>query len=223
MTARLFTHTGPVVLALAVLAGGLTGCQEKQLKEEIVNLQTQLRLAEAEKVDLERDKIAAENENQRLKGDVATLQKQLDDQAKAPPPTAPKPDFGPGVEVSEDYRGTTVTLPNDILFDSGQTVLKAGSKATLDRIAAVIQRDYGGRIVRVEGHTDTDPIKKSPWKDNWELSCERALSVVRYLTGRGIDSKKIYAAGYGEHMPRDTNATAAGKARNRRVQIVITR
>ena len=73
----------------------------------------------------------------------------------------------------------------------------------------------------VVGHTDTDPIKKSKWKDNWELSAQRALSVLRYLVKRGITKEKIQAVGCGESQSIASNSTASGKARNRRVEIVV--
>ena len=222
MAARLLARGACVVMALAAVAGGLTGCNEEQLKEEIITLQTRLRLAEAEKTDLERDKLALAGENARLKSDLDDASRKLAEKP-APPPPGDKDKFGEGIEWQEDARGVTVTLPGTILFDSGKAVLKSSSAATLNRIAAVIQQDYPGRIVRVEGHTDSQPIKKSGWKDNWELSCERSLAVVRHLVGRGLGQKQVYAAGFGEFMPRDTNATAAGRARNRRVEIVITR
>lgn len=222
MATRLLRGNGWVVLVLAGIAVGLTGCNEEQLKQQIVSLETQLRLAEAEKADCQRERDVLASENEKLKGDLATAQDEL---AKKPKEVIVenKPDFGEGVEVSEDQRGIVVTLPDAILFDSGKTELKSTSKATLDRIAGVIQQDYSGRTIRVEGHTDSDPIRKSKWADNWQLSCERALAVGRYLVGRGIDKKRVYAAGFGDQVPRDTNATAAGKARNRRVEIVITR
>jgi len=85
----------------------------------------------------------------------------------------------------------------------------------------VLRSKYSGRHIDVVGHTDTDPIKKSPWKDNWELSAERALTVIRYLIQRGIPENQIRASGCGEARPIASNATAAGKARNRRVEIVV--
>jgi chemotaxis protein MotB len=73
----------------------------------------------------------------------------------------------------------------------------------------------------VVGHTDTDPIQKSSWKDNLELSAQRALSVARYLMEHGIPDKQLRAAGCGPARPVASNATAEGKARNRRVEIVV--
>ena len=84
-----------------------------------------------------------------------------------------------------------------------------------------IKRDYPGSTIRVQGHTDGDPIKKSGWKDNWELSCERALTVVRQLTKAGINPKNVCAAGFGRHRPVADNSSRAGKSRNRRVEIVV--
>ena len=70
-------------------------------------------------------------------------------------------------------------------------------------------------------HTDSDPIKKSKWKDNWELSAQRALSVLRYLVQRGTPEDRIRATGRGASQPIASNTTASGKAKNRRVEIVV--
>ncbi|RME41480.1 MAG: flagellar motor protein MotB, partial [Planctomycetota bacterium] len=69
------------------------------------------------------------------------------------------------------------------------------------------------------GHTDDTPIRKSGWKDNYELSAQRALAVVRYLGSKGIDFKRLIACACGEHRPRVPNRSAAERARNRRVEI----
>jgi len=115
----------------------------------------------------------------------------------------------------------TVTLPNTILFASGKAELKSARNRDLDTITSVLSSKYPGRKVDVVGHTDTDPIKKSGWKDNWELSAERALSVVRYLVKRGVPSSSVRACGCGSARPVGPNSSAAGKARNRRVEIVV--
>ncbi len=151
---------------------------------------------------------------------IEELQKKIAERKQSP---AEASGFGPGYDVSFDAStGTiTVTLPNTILFDSGKAVLKKTSSTELNHIASVLQSQYAGRQVDVVGHTDSQPIKKSQWKDNWELSSQRALSVTRYLVQQGITPEKIRAVGRGESQPIASNATPSGRARNRRVEIVV--
>lgn len=151
---------------------------------------------------------------------IEELQRQIAERSQTP---AEATGFGEGYDVAFDPRaGTiTVTLPNTILFDAGKANLKKGISTELDHIQSVLQSKYSGRQIDVVGHTDSDPIKKSPWKDNWELSAQRALSVVRYLLERGIPKDKIQAVGHGDSQPIASNATTSGKARNRRVEIIV--
>lgn len=131
--------------------------------------------------------------------------------------------FGEGLDVAFDERaGTiTVTLPNAILFSSGKETLKDATIAELKHVMTVINERYGDKQIEVVGHTDSDPIKKSKWKDNWQLSSERALSVLRYLVSNGISEERIVAVAAGESRPIASNGTESGKARNRRVEIVV--
>lgn len=151
---------------------------------------------------------------------IEELQRQIEQQRKTP---AEASGFGPGYDVAFDpAAGTiTVTLPNAILFDSGKETLKSATIAELDHIRSVLQQKYKDRQIDVVGHTDTDPIKKSKWKDNWELSAQRSLTVARYLIQRGISEDNIRAVGCGESRPIASNSTASGKAKNRRVEIVV--
>ena len=151
---------------------------------------------------------------------IEELQRQIEERAKTP---ADATGFGAGYDVAFDpSKGTiTVTLPNAILFDSGKAMLKKATSTELDHIRSVLRDKYSSKQIDVAGHTDTDPIKKSKWKDNWELSAQRALSVLRYLVKRGIPEDKIQAVGCGQSQPIASNSTASGKARNRRVEIVV--
>ncbi len=151
---------------------------------------------------------------------IEELQRQIAERNQSP---AEATGFGKGYDVAFDPQaGTiTVTLPNTILFDSGKAVLKKGNSTELDHILSVLQQKYPNKQIDVVGHTDTDPIKKSKWKDNWELSAQRSLSVVRYLIERGISKDNIRAVGCGESRPVASNSNASGKARNRRVEIVV--
>jgi chemotaxis protein MotB len=75
----------------------------------------------------------------------------------------------------------------------------------------------------VEGHTDNVPIASAQYPSNWELSTDRATTVVRYLITEGVNRARLGAVGYADLHPLDSNATAAGRARNRRVEIVLQR
>lgn len=151
---------------------------------------------------------------------IEELQRQIEQERKTP---ADASGFGEGYDVAFDpTKGTvTVTLENEILFDSGKATLKSATSAELDHIQSVLKQKYSGKPVDVVGHTDTDPIRKSSWKDNWELSAQRALTVTRYLIQRGVPEDKIRAVGCGESRPVASNSSAAGKQKNRRVEIVV--
>lgn len=125
------------------------------------------------------------------------------------------------VLLEQTARGLIITMANDILFDSGKAKLKKNAYSVLDKIAQVLNETVPERDIGVEGHTDTVPIKHSGWKSNWELSSARATNVLHYLIGKGVQPQRLSAIGYGEFKPIDTNDTKAGRARNRRVEIII--
>jgi chemotaxis protein MotB len=151
---------------------------------------------------------------------IAELQRQIEELGKSP---ADAGGFDPRYKVAFDPdAGTiTVTLDNKILFNSGKAKLKKATSAELDHIESVLESKYRGLPIDVVGHTDSDPIKRSGWRDNWQLSAERALAVVGYLIKRGIPDEQIRAVGCGPARPVASNSSAAGKAKNRRVEIVV--
>jgi chemotaxis protein MotB len=150
---------------------------------------------------------------------IEDLKKQVAERNKTPGEASGFGDYQVDLNAAE---GTiTVTLPETILFDSGKVALKSGAKGDLDHISSVLNEKYSGRLIDVIGHTDTDPIKKSNWKDNWELSAERALTVLRFLNSNGIPDSRLRAIGCGPGKPIAPNTNASGKARNRRVEIVV--
>jgi chemotaxis protein MotB len=166
-------------------------------------------------------------ENDALRSQNVELQQQLDAEraarAKAPPPAASTGfEQISGVDVSRGMHGeVNVGVPGDVLFASGSVDLRSSAKSTLNQIASVIKSKYPNQTIRVEGYTDSDPIKKSQWKDNLELSANRAMAVYRQLADQGIDPDRMYAAGFGATHFVAPNNTNAGKAKNRRVEIVV--
>lgn len=115
-----------------------------------------------------------------------------------------------------------VTLPGSMSFGAGKADLSPEARTTLGRLAAVLKRDLPQVRLRVEGHTDSDPIRKSSWASNEALSAARAGAVARVLaTSGGVAANRIESTGFGATRPVASNATREGKALNRRVEIVI--
>jgi len=121
-------------------------------------------------------------------------------------------------------RGLVVTVLTDkLLFNSGQDTLQPAGEPLLTEIAALIKLDTAKHPVVVEGYTDSIPIHTGQFPSNWELSTGRATNVLEYLLSRGVDGSRLSAAGYSDHYPAASNATASGRAKNRRVEIVFER
>lgn len=154
------------------------------------------------------------------------LQSQRTVQASAPRPepvAAPKPQEAPtfmGLEVNTKTGG--LVLESGVMFGSGSAKLTSGGKTILKRLASELQTPkYSGSKVRIEGHTDATPIKRSGHKSNWDLSGKRAMAVLHYLEKIGISSDRLCFAGYASHQPIDNGKGKKALARNRRVEIVL--
>lgn len=225
------TWTSRIGLVGLALVAGLTGCQNalytdnqnyrrentelrsrnQALSERVTSLESELgtrpdagQVAELQAGLSERDRL------------IADLQSRLRTPAAGGA-------AAPGIEgIETEFNSATgemtVRVPGDVLFDAGVATLKPGARATLDKIAAALNADYAGKAVRVEGHTDSDPLvrTRAQWGDNRNLSAARAIAVTRYLEGKGVDPKRLAAVGVGEHRPRGND-----KAKNRRVEIVV--
>ena len=115
-----------------------------------------------------------------------------------------------------------ISLADNMLYKSGSYEINSRAEETLSKIAKIIM-DYKDYDVLIEGNTDNVPISRENIRNNWDLSCLRASSVVQYLQNHyGVDPKRLTAGGRGEFNPIATNDTEVGKQRNRRTQIIIT-
>jgi chemotaxis protein MotB len=115
-----------------------------------------------------------------------------------------------------------ISLADNMLFRSGGYEINDRAADTLSKIAKIIM-DYKDYDVLVEGNTDDVPISRENIRNNWDLSCLRASSVVQYLQNNyGVDPKRLTAGGRGEYNPLSDNSTDLGRQRNRRTQIIIT-
>ena len=115
-----------------------------------------------------------------------------------------------------------ISLADNMLYKSGSYEISDRASETLSKIAKII-KDYKDYDVLIEGNTDNVPIKRENIRNNWDLSCLRASSVVQALQNQyGVDPKRLTAGGRGEYNPLQSNTSEAGKQRNRRTQIIIT-
>lgn len=129
-------------------------------------------------------------------------------------------DMAASVSTKIDMRGLVVSLNNAILFESGSAEIKKENESTLLSVAELI--NSLDNYIRIEGHTDNVPISSDLYASNWELSTARAASVVRLFIDKGkVSPEKLVAVGYGEYKPIAGNDTAEGRAKNRRIDIIV--
>jgi chemotaxis protein MotB len=123
------------------------------------------------------------------------------------------------VRVTESARGIAVEINASVLFKSGQAALEPESARALTAVARVLAGTENA--IEVEGHTDTERIYTPQFPSNWELSGARASSVVRLFIDSGVAPKRMIASGFSDTRPVDSNGTPEGRARNRRVTVMI--
>jgi len=191
------------LLVIIPLLIGLCGCsvilQKRSPKdlEKIDNLSTELereRLAKQQLLDAKREL------EEKLKKEIEEKQ----------------------IKLEMLDKGLVITFIDEILFDSGKAQIRKKAFPVLDSVANVLQNQVLDRDIAIEGHTDNQPIQKSNWKSNWELSTARAVSVLHYLSDeKGVSPQRFVVMGYGEYRPVETNDTLEGKQQNRRVEITI--
>ncbi|MHC4267457.1 MAG: OmpA/MotB family protein [Planctomycetota bacterium] len=201
-------------LSLIVL---FAGCAElKGLREEKVLMTQRINELESEKEDLGNRYTLSEQERARLldeRNRLENTRRSMEERLR-----------GTGVSVRVKEGHISVVLPSSILFNSGQTVLKKEATNSLTKVCNVLKKDFPDEIIRIEGHTDSDPVKrtKKVYKSNWELSTARAANVLHFLIDNcHLDPKKLYIAGYGKYQPVASNSNKSGKKKNRRVEIVV--
>ena len=179
--------------ANASLAGALNDIQKDH--DQIAALQAKV-------ADLEQEKETA-----------AQMAKGLEDEMRADLESK-------DVTISKLQGKLTVNILDRVMFDSGEAILKPDGAAVMRKIAAILA-EHPKLKIHVIGHTDNVPIR-SRFASNWELSTARALAAVHFLTEKaGIDPRRVGAVGYGEYRPIADNATAEGRAKNRRIAVTI--
>jgi chemotaxis protein MotB len=202
------------LLLWATAVGQLRGLQRvrSQLEDSEANLSSALA-----QVNKDKDELAA------LTAQVADLQKEKDSVAQTAKGLEDemRSDLeSKDVTISRLQGKLTVNILDRVMFDSGEAILKPAGETVMRKIAALLAAHPTLKI-HVIGHTDNVPIRNR-FASNWELSTARALAAVHFLTEKaGMDPRRVGAVGYGEYRPIADNATAEGRAKNRRIAITI--
>jgi chemotaxis protein MotB len=203
----------PVKFGMGAIWGGVTGMaaggligslfdarEMSEMRQEIDNLKNENAKLKAELEDANRKLADANRRIGELEAELAKLKEEL---AKARVPML------------------EINLAADLLFHSGSARLTTKGKAALDDAAGKINAQYKDKFIMIEGHTDSQPIKYSHWKSNWELGAARSLTVLHYLNHKGVDASMLSAATFSKYQPVAGNDNKAGRAQNRRAVIVV--
>lgn len=193
--------------AVSVLALTLVGGCNNEMKDENARLKGEVEQLRTENQSLAQQNQATQAQVQQMQATVESL--------KTAPPTATT---GGGGGSSRSSRGSSggevITIAGDVAFGSGQATLTPAGRKELDGIAARIKREHPSNDIRIEGFTDSDPIRKSKWGSNEALSQARAEAVEKYLQSKGVNNS-MSAVGRGAASPKSS------KAASRRVEIKI--
>ena len=225
-----------MIVLLAVSAAMVVGCENKDAEIKMLNenieqlmvdkakLEGELAEAQGFLNDLKKGDKAKENLLIEKNQEVNALELQLAELNKQ---LAAKGRGGVIVEIDPDSiwvsdpRGAKTSIGSDVLFSSGKATLKSSGKTALSKVARDLKGSYSSLPIRVYGFTDSDPIRKSKWKDNLELSANRSMAVTRYLISKGVDDERIETIAMGATHFLTSNKTRAGKSQNRRVEIFV--
>jgi len=200
--------------------------QLASVQSEVTSLQGKIKQLEGEIVlrdqqidGLTKDNAGMQTELQALRADQDRRKAELDTYRQLFAKLKKLIDAGT-IKVSFRKGRMIVELASAILFDSGKIELKDAGKVALDEVTVALQ-SVSDRDFIIGGHTDTDPIRTKKFKSNWELSTARAVVVVDYMISKGYPAAHLGAAGFAEVDPVAGNDTPEGKAKNRRIEIVL--
>ncbi len=221
-----FTCKGAVLMFIVALVSTVGGCNEQEqidaLTHQNERLMSQNKVYRDEIVELEKANLQLKENGDVRDASLAEKNEQLAG-LKQKLENTPAKDKEGDWEIGK--YSDKISLGSDVLFSAGRATLTAAGKRTLGQVVSAIKGQYAGLPVRVYGFTDSDPVRKSKklWKDNLDLSANRAMAVTRYLIGRGVPKENIETIGMGAANFIAGNRTQAEKARNRRVEIVVVK
>lgn len=216
-----------VGLAAGGLAGALIGdlLDQRNMKEMEAELQAKQDELDARNALLNKAKADLEKANSDLEereARIRELENQIKELEKELAKLRDELKELKGVGAVREGDEIIITILGETLYESGKAELTANGKNVLDEIMPVVRKHFPDRQLMVRGHTDSEPIKESGWKSNWELGAARSLGVLHYLMDKhGIKGENISAATYSYYQARASNSSADGRRLNRRAEIVI--
>ncbi len=211
---RVVSHAAVVLAAFAALSGCATPGRVKKLESDLSDRDEMIANLKAENADLKSQLSKARGEIALLNSELKEAQKKAARAAAPPPPPAP----------AQPQERVLLVLDGDS-FAPGKDTLSPAAKKQIRAALQDLRRAARNSYLRIEGHTDNQPIRKTKKKyaSNIDLAAARAMSVLSYLETAGrIPPDKMYVAAYGPYRPIASNSSALGRARNRRVQVVAT-
>ena len=176
---------------------------------------------------LREERSQLKKENRDLRSQAELYETQLAEASMKPQTSAPIADNpeldGYGIEYGRDRFGNTViSIQSEITFSAGKAEITKKGEEALRAVARELLDKHAGSKYWIEGHTDADPIKKSKWESNRELSVARAMAVLSYLVEDcNVPDASCVVAGHGQYDAKAGNEDASGKSRNRRVDIIV--
>jgi flagellar motor protein MotB len=207
-----------LLMGLAIFS---TGCASQQ---RLAEYQSEVLSLREERAELKKQNSQLRQENQGLEVALMDASSVKPMAVQAAPNDEPSYSTLDALGIPYHTEGTNlvIAVPSSITFSSGQAELTKQGKSALQEVAKILKEQHAGSSFWIEGHTDSDPIRKSPWASNRDLSVNRAMAVLHYFVDKcEIKDEECVVAGHGEYRAVDAGSSKEAKAKNRRVEIVV--
>jgi len=226
MNTRSWSRLAKAGITLSILLAG--SCVSQRGYQQMVDSKdAEIRQLHEERAALKAQVASLKGSLDSAQGEIANASAKPGDKvektAKATEPEAKFPELDKlGINYGTRGGNMVISIPSSITFASGQAVLSSDGQKALKQVAAMLKKQYPAMRYSIEGHTDSDPISKSKFTSNRDLSVQRAMAVLTYMVEDcGIKDDQCIVAGHGQYDPLAPNDTTADKAKNRRVDIVV--
>jgi chemotaxis protein MotB len=209
---------GLVLIGLLCAVPLSSGCaSQKQLKD----YQDEVRVLRQERGQLKKENRSLQMQLESYEVALADASARISEVPEQPTTAYPELD-DLGIAYGTRGGNLVISIPAEITFGSGKSSLSSKGKQALEAVAQTLMSDHASAQFWIEGHTDDDPISKSKWASNRDLSVARAMKVLHYLVEEcGVPDDSCVVAGHGQYTPLVPNDSKGNKAKNRRVEIVV--